>query len=64
MRVEKGVPQGNYNDRHLFEHCDTRRGAVSVGTDAGTAQRGSGGLPDDEATSDEDDDEDDIMRWP
>jgi hypothetical protein len=62
MRVKKGVPKGNHNDKHVFEHCDTGTGALSVGKDAGMAQRCSGGLPDDEAMSDEDDDEDDIMQ--
>jgi hypothetical protein len=62
MRVEKGVPQGNYNGRRDFEHSDTGKSALSVGKDATTAQRGSGGLPDDEATSDEDDDEDGIWQ--
>lgn len=37
---------------------------MSVGKDAPAAQRRSGGgLPVDEATSDEDDDEDDILDW-
>jgi hypothetical protein len=62
MRVEKGVPQGSYNERRDFEHSDTGKGAVNVGKDATTAQRGSGDLPDDEAMSDEEGDEDDIWQ--
>lgn len=59
MRVEKGIPQHNYDDRRDSEHSDPGESALGVGKDATTAQRRSGGLPDDEATSDEDDDDDD-----
>jgi hypothetical protein len=63
MRVEKGVPHRHHNERRDFEHSDNGDGTLSVGKDAPAAQRGSGGLPDDEATSGEDDDEDDIETW-
>jgi hypothetical protein len=63
MRVEKGIPKHHYDERRDFEHSDPGTIALGVGKDATTAQRGSGGLPEDEATSDEDDDEDDVMTW-